>query len=82
MILWLDDLKKELHVGPCVLGYLLFENMKQAIDAFITYTELNEPTHLGQAECYKQLLLNIATGSWHFPNEFCVWRDHNDPNPL
>lgn len=49
--------------------------MQEAVELFIKYTELKAPTAQEQAESYKKLLLDIASGSWHFSNEFCAWRD-------
>jgi hypothetical protein len=38
--------------------------MQEAIEEFIKYTELSEPTLEGRILQYQQLLRNIATGSW------------------
>ncbi len=48
--------------------------MQEAMNLFIEYTELSEPTLEGRIEQYKQLLGDIATGTWQFSNEFNAWR--------
>ncbi len=48
--------------------------MQEAIEEFIKYTELSEPTLEGRIVRYQQLLRGIATGSWSFSKEFQAWR--------
>jgi hypothetical protein len=48
--------------------------MQEAIEEFIKYTELSEPTLEGRIVQYQQLLRGIATGSWSFSKEFQAWR--------
>jgi hypothetical protein len=52
--------------------------MEEVMEEFIAFTEFKQPTHLGRAENYKQLLLNIAAGTWQFPSEFNTgWRNQS-----
>ena len=49
--------------------------MREAVELYIQYIALTEPTPHGQIEQYKQLIRGMASGTWQFPNKFDEWRD-------
>ena len=48
--------------------------MLESVKLFIEYTELKDATPESQMQSYKQLLLDIAAGTWCFPKDFNTWR--------
>ena len=51
------------------------ESMQEAIDLYITYAQVSEPTLEGRIARLEQMLRDMASGSWAFSREFDVWRD-------
>jgi hypothetical protein len=51
------------------------EAMQEAIDLFITYARVSEATPEGRIARLEQMLREIASGSWVFPQDFVVWRE-------
>jgi hypothetical protein len=51
------------------------EAMQEAIDLFITYAQVSEPTQEGRIARLEKMLRDMASGSWSFSHEFDVWRD-------
>jgi len=51
------------------------ESMGEAIDLFIEYAQVSEPTQEGRIARLEKMLRDMATGSWGFSHDFDVWRD-------
>ena len=51
------------------------ETMEEAIDLFIKYAQVSEPTLEGRIALLEDMLRDIASGSWGFSSEFNAWRD-------
>ena len=60
------------------LSLLYPASMQEAIELFIKYTRVSEPTLEGRIARLEQLLRDIATGSWVFPSDFNAWRIAQD----
>lgn len=51
------------------------ESMEEAMQLFVKFAEeRNRDDPVKLAEQYKELLLDISTGSWSFCQEFGEWR--------
>lgn len=51
------------------------ESMQEAIDLYIKYARVSEPTVEGRIARLEKMLQDVASGSWGFSGEFNVWRD-------
>ena len=51
------------------------ESMQEAIDLYIKYAQVSEPTAEGRIARLEKMLQDIASGSWGFSREFNEWRD-------
>ena len=51
------------------------ETMQEAIDLFIKYAQVSEPTLEGRIARLEKMLQDMASGSWWFSREFNEWRD-------
>ena len=51
------------------------ETMQEAIDLFIKYAQVSEPTLEGRIARLEKMLQDMASGSWSFSRDFDVWRD-------
>jgi hypothetical protein len=51
------------------------ETMEEAIDLYIKYAQVSEPTLEGRIARLEQMLRDVASGSWGFSREFDVWRE-------
>ena len=51
------------------------EAMQEAIDLFITYAQVSEPTQEGRIARLETMLRDMASGSWSLSHDFDVWRD-------
>ena len=51
------------------------EAMDEAINHFITYAQVSEPTQEGRIALLEKMLRDMASGSWGFSSEFNAWRD-------
>ena len=48
--------------------------MSEAMAQFVTYVEATLEVNAARAKAYKDLLLDIAEGSWGLPPLFDEWR--------
>ena len=48
--------------------------MSEAMAQFVTYVETTLEDNAAKAKAYKDLLLDIAEGTWGFPPLFEQWR--------
>lgn len=55
----------------------MHETLAHAMALFIRFVKETHPEPEGQAEAYKQMLLDIADETWAFPNAFSRWRNVN-----
>jgi len=51
------------------------EAIQEAIDLFITYAQVSEPTLEGRIARLEKMLRDMAAGSWCFSHDFDIWRD-------
>jgi hypothetical protein len=51
------------------------ESMQEAINLYIKYAQVSEPTVEGRIARLEQMLQDMASGSWGFSREFNAWRD-------
>ena len=50
------------------------QTMSEAMAQFVTYVETTLEDNAAKAKAYKDLLLDIADGTWGFPPLFEQWR--------
>jgi hypothetical protein len=51
------------------------EAMDEAIELFIKYAHISEPTLEGRIARLEQQLRDVASGSWQFSDDLNAWRD-------